>query len=176
MINDEIDRLRLAATTALLSGRRDVIIVSSVSCLYGIGNPEDFDKNVVEIKVGQKIARNVLLRQLVDSLYSRNETELGRGQFRVRGDTIDLYIAYEEIIIRIIFGETKLNPYLPSILQPWRRKTISKAIKSFRQIYLSLRKNARHRLSGKSKSIWDGKWKCFAMKGATLKQTDYMNA
>lgn len=103
MINDEIDRLRLAATTALLSGRRDVIIVSSVSCLYGIGNPEDFDKNVVEIKVGQKIARNVLLRQLVDSLYSRNETELGRGQFRVRGDTIDLYIAYEEIIIRIIF-------------------------------------------------------------------------
>lgn len=103
MINDEIDRLRLAATTALLSGRRDVIIVSSVSCLYGIGNPEDFDKNVVEIKVGQKIARNVLLRQLVDSLYSRNESELGRGQFRVRGDTIDLYIAYEEIIIRIIF-------------------------------------------------------------------------
>ena len=103
MINDEIDRLRLAATTALLSGRRDVIIVSSVSCLYGIGNPEDFDKNVVEIRVGQKIARNVLLRKLVDSLYSRTELELGRGQFRVKGDTVDLYIAYEEIIIRIIF-------------------------------------------------------------------------
>ena len=76
MINDEIDRLRLAATTALLSGRRDVVIVSSVSCLYGIGNPEDFDKNVVEIKVGQKIARNVFLRNLVDSLYSRTEIEL----------------------------------------------------------------------------------------------------
>ena len=103
MVNDEIDRLRLAATTALLSGRRDVIVVSSVSCIYGIGNPADFDKNVVEIKVGQKIARNVFLRSLVDSLYSRNETELGRGQFRVKGDTIDLYIAYEEIIIRIIF-------------------------------------------------------------------------
>lgn len=103
MINDEIDRLRLAATTALLSGRRDVVIVSSVSCLYGIGNPEDFDKNVVEIKVGQKIARNVFLRNLVDSLYSRTEIKLGRGQFRVKGDTVDLYLAYEEIIIRIIF-------------------------------------------------------------------------
>ena len=103
MINDEIDRLRLAATTALLSGRRDVVIVSSVSCLYGIGNPEDFDKNVVEIKVGQKIARNVFLRNLVYSLYSRTEMELGRGQFRVKGDTVDLYLAYEEIIIRIIF-------------------------------------------------------------------------
>ena len=103
MINDEIDRLRLAATTALLSGRRDVVIVSSVSCLYGIGNPEDFDKNVVEIKVGQKIARNVFLRNLVDSPYSRTEMELGRGQFRVKGDTVDLYLAYEEIIIRIIF-------------------------------------------------------------------------
>lgn len=103
MINDEIDRLRLAATTTLLSGRRDVVIVSSVSCLYGIGNPEDFDKNVVEIKVGQKIARNVFLRNLVDSLYSRTEMELGRGQFRVKGDTVDLYLAYEEIIIRIIF-------------------------------------------------------------------------
>lgn len=103
MINDEIDRLRLAATTALLSGRRDVVIVSSVSCLYGIGNPEGFDKNVVEIKVGQKIARNVFLRNLVDSLYSRTEMELGRGQFRVKGDTVDLYLAYEEIIIRIIF-------------------------------------------------------------------------
>lgn len=103
MINDEIDRLRLAATTALLSGRRDVIIVSSVSCLYGIGNPEDFDKNIIEIKVGQKIARNVFLRSLVESLYSRNEMELGRGQFRVKGDTVDLYVAYEEIIIRVIF-------------------------------------------------------------------------
>lgn len=109
MINDEIDRLRLAATTALLSGRRDVVIVSSVSCLYGIGNPEDFDKNVVEIKVGQKIARNVFLRNLVDSLYSRTEMELGRGQFRVKGDTVDLYLAYEEIIIRIIFWGNEIE-------------------------------------------------------------------
>ena len=129
MINDEIDRLRLAATTALLSGQRDVIIVSSVSCLYGIGNPEDFDKNVVEIKVGQQISRNELLRKLVDSLYSRNENELGRGQFRVKGDTIDLYLAYEEIIIRIIFwGDeiesiSALNPetmYVESELEGYK--------------------------------------------------------
>ena len=85
MINDEIDRLRLAATTALLSGRRDVVIVSSVSCLYGIGNPEDFDKNVVEIKVGQKIARNVFLRNLVDSLYSRTEMGWVAGDFVFKG-------------------------------------------------------------------------------------------
>lgn len=121
MINDEIDRLRLAATTALLSGRRDVVIVSSVSCLYGIGNPEDFDKNVVEIKVGQKIARNVFLRNLVDSLYSRTEMELGRGQFRVKGDTVDLYLAYEEIIIRIIFWGDEIESI--SSLNPETKET-----------------------------------------------------
>lgn len=103
MINDEIDRLRLATTTALLSGRRDVIVVSSVSCLYGVGNPADFESNVIEIKVGQKIARNAFLRRLVESLYSRNEIDLGRGQFRVKGDTTDIYLGYEEIIIRVIF-------------------------------------------------------------------------
>ncbi|MBS7410908.1 MAG: excinuclease ABC subunit UvrB, partial [Muribaculaceae bacterium] len=103
MVNNEIDRMRLATTTALLSGRRDIVVVSSVSCIYGMGNPEDFNKNIIEIKVGQRIARNVLLRSFVDSLYSRTETILERGQFRVKGDTIDLYLAYEEIIIRIIF-------------------------------------------------------------------------
>lgn len=103
MINDEIDRLRLATTSALLSGRQDVIVVSSVSCLYGIGNPEDFHSNVIEVKVGQKIARNVFLRQLVDALYSRNEIDLGRGNFRVKGDTVDIRLAYEDIVLRVIF-------------------------------------------------------------------------
>lgn len=103
MINDEIDKLRLATTSALLSGRKDVIVVSSVSCLYGIGNPEDFHSNVIAIKVGQKIARNVFLRRLVDALYSRNEVELSRGTFRVKGDTVDIRLAYEEIILRVIF-------------------------------------------------------------------------
>lgn len=103
MINDEIDKLRLATTSALLSGRNDVIVVSSVSCIYGIGNPADFHSNVIEIKVGQKIARNAFLRQLVDALYSRNEIELSRGTFRVKGDTVDIRLAYEEIVLRIIF-------------------------------------------------------------------------
>lgn len=103
MINDEIDKLRLATVSALLSGRKDVVVVSSVSCLYGIGNPEDFHQSVVEVKVGQKVARNVFLRSLVNSLYSRNEMELGRGNFRVKGDTVDIRLAYEDIIIRVVF-------------------------------------------------------------------------
>ncbi|MDE7126195.1 MAG: excinuclease ABC subunit UvrB, partial [Muribaculaceae bacterium] len=102
-INDEIDRLRLAATSALLSGRRDVIVVSSVSCLYGIGNPDDFHNGAIELKVGQKIARNAFLRQLVGALYSRNEVELSRGTFRVKGDTVDIRLAYEEIVLRVVF-------------------------------------------------------------------------
>ena len=103
MINDEIDRLRLATTSALLSGRRDVIVVSSVSCLYGMGNPEDFNANVININVGQKIARNAFLRQLVSSLYCRNESEQARGSFRVKGDTVDIRLAYEEIVLRVVF-------------------------------------------------------------------------
>lgn len=102
-INEEIDRLRLSATSALLSGRKDVIVVSSVSCLYGIGNPEDFHNNVIDVHVGQHIERNTFLRALVSSLYSRNEIELNRGNFRVKGDTVDIYLAYAEIILRIIF-------------------------------------------------------------------------
>ena len=102
-INEEIDRLRLSTTSALLSGRKDVIVVSSVSCLYGIGNPEDFHSNVINVRVGQNIERNTFLRALVGSLYSRNEIELNRGNFRVKGDTVDIYLAYTEIILRIIF-------------------------------------------------------------------------
>ncbi len=103
MINDEIDKLRLATTSALLSGRKDVIVVSSVSCLYGMGNPEDFDSNVIDIRVGQKIARNKFLRDLVGALYSRNEIDLRRGNFRVKGDTVDIRLAYEEIVLRVTF-------------------------------------------------------------------------
>ena len=103
MINDEIDRLRLATTSALLSGRRDVIVVSSVSCLYGIGNPDEFNANIIPVAVGQKIARNAFLRQLVNALYSRNEVESRRGTFRVKGDTIDIRLAYEDIVLRIVF-------------------------------------------------------------------------
>ena len=102
-INDEIERLRLSTVAALLSGRRDIIIVSSVSCIYGMGNPNDFNENIIEIKCGQNIGRDRFLRTLVDALYSRTETELTRGTFRVKGDTVDLALAYEEINIRVIF-------------------------------------------------------------------------
>lgn len=102
-INEQIDKLRLATTAALLSGRRDVIVVSSVSCIYGMGNPEDFSQSVVKIAVGQKISRNALLRRLVDSLYSRTTAELGRGQFRVKGDTVDILLSFEEIRLRVTF-------------------------------------------------------------------------
>ncbi|MGL5015829.1 MAG: excinuclease ABC subunit UvrB [Bacteroidales bacterium] len=102
-INKEIEKLRLSTTASLLSGRRDVLVVSSVSCLYGIGNPEDFQATAVEIRVGQEIGRNVFLRGLVAGLYSRNDIDLTNGQFRVKGDTVDIYLAYAELILRIIF-------------------------------------------------------------------------
>ena len=102
-INDEIEKLRLKATSSLLSGRRDVIVVSSVSCIYGIGNPEEFAANTTHLHVGQKIVRNKLLRDFVNSLYSRTEVSLERGKFRVKGDTIDIYPAYGDIAYRILF-------------------------------------------------------------------------
>jgi excinuclease ABC subunit B len=102
-INEEIEKLRLSATSALLSGRTDVIVVSSVSCLYGIGNPEDFHSNIVTIERGQKIGRNQFLRKLVDSLYSRNEMDFKRGTFRVRGDTVDVCLPYNDTAYRITF-------------------------------------------------------------------------
>ena len=102
-INDEIEKLRISTTSSLLSGRQDVIVVSSVSCLYGIGNPEDFHSNVISLKTGQTFARNQFLRKLVASLYSRNEVELNRGNFRVKGDTVDIFLAYTDFMVRVIF-------------------------------------------------------------------------
>ncbi len=108
-INQEIEKLRLSTTSSLLSGRRDVIVVSSVSCLYGIGNPEDFTSNLIEIRRGQKLVRNVFLRSLVDSLYSRNEIELNRGNFRVKGETVDIFPAYADYIIRVVFWGDEID-------------------------------------------------------------------
>lgn len=108
-INDEIDKLRLAATSALLSGRKDVVVVSSVSCIYGMGNPADFYNNVIEIERGRMLDRNVLLRRLVDSLYVRNDVELNRGCFRVKGDTVDVYLAYSDNLLRISFWGDEID-------------------------------------------------------------------
>jgi len=102
-INDEIEKLRLSSSSSLLSGRRDVIVISSVSCLYGIGNPADFHSNTIAIKRGMSISRNKLLYALVDSLYSRNEADFKRGTFRVKGDTVDIYPAYSDTAVKVIF-------------------------------------------------------------------------
>lgn len=102
-INDEIEKLRLSATSALLSGRRDVIVVASVSCIYGIGNPDEFGKNVIRLQEGDRIPRNQLLFKLVDILYSRTNNDLSHGTFRVKGDTVDVFVAYADFAYRIFF-------------------------------------------------------------------------
>ena len=108
-INDEIEKLRLHTTSSLLSGRRDVIVVSSVSCLYGIGNPDDFYSNSISVKVGENVGRNQLLRRLVDALYSRNEVDFSRGTFRVKGDTVDVYLAYGDAAYRLLFWGDEID-------------------------------------------------------------------
>ncbi|ADY35373.1 UvrABC system protein B [Phocaeicola salanitronis DSM 18170] len=108
-INGEIDKLRLAATSALLSGRNDVVVISSISCIYGMGNPADFYNNVIEIKKGKKLDRNVFLRKLVDSLYVRNDLELNRGNFRVKGDTVDIFLAYTDSALRVMFWDDEID-------------------------------------------------------------------
>ncbi|MBR2196197.1 MAG: excinuclease ABC subunit UvrB [Salinivirgaceae bacterium] len=108
-INDEIEKLRLHTTSSLLSGRRDVIVVSSVSCLYGIGNPDDFYSNSISVKVGENVGRNQLLRRLVDALYSRNEVDFSRGTFRVKGDTVDVYLAYGDSAYRLMFWGDEID-------------------------------------------------------------------
>lgn len=108
-INDEIEKLRLSTSSALLSGRKDIIVVSSVSCIYGIGNPENFKDSVISLEKGQLIGRNVLLRLFVDSLYSRNEIEFARGTFRVKGETIDIFPAYADIAYKILFWDDEIE-------------------------------------------------------------------
>ena len=108
-INDEIDRLRLSATAALLSGRNDVVIVSSVSCLYGIGNPDDFTQNCITLKAGQRYSRQDLMYQLVNAQYIRNDIELNRGNFRVKGETIDICLSYTDYIVRVVFWDDEID-------------------------------------------------------------------
>lgn len=108
-INEEIDRLRLRAVSSLMSGRKDVIVVSSVSCIYGMGSPISLNENIIEIHCGQIIDRNALLRKLVGALYVRNDIELKRGNFRVKGDTIDIAIAYSEVILRVSFWDDEID-------------------------------------------------------------------
>ena len=108
-INEDIDKLRLAATSALLSGRKDVVVVSSVSCIYGMGNPSAFYENVIELKVGAQVSLNVLLRKLVSSLYTRNDVAPKAGNFRVKGDTVDIYLAYADELLRVSFWGDEID-------------------------------------------------------------------
>ncbi len=108
-INEDIDKLRLAATSALLSGRKDVVVVSSVSCIYGMGNPSAFYENVIELKVGRQLSLNELLRRLVASLYSRNDVAPSAGNFRVKGDSVDIYLAYADDIIRVTYWGDEID-------------------------------------------------------------------
>ena len=108
-INAEIEKLRLSTTSALLSGRRDVVVISSVSCLYGIGNPEDFHDTAIAVECGKRLLRDDLLRRLVDGLYTRNELDLNRGNFRTKGDTVDVFLAYTDYILRIVFWDDEVE-------------------------------------------------------------------
>ena len=127
-INSEIEKLRLSTTSSLLSGRKDVIVVSSVSCLFGIGNPDDFHSNTINLKQGQKISRNVFLRQLVDSMYSRNEMEFNRSNFRVSGDTVDVFLAYSDFAYRISFWGDEIEEM--EAIDPFTGKTMQKLEKA----------------------------------------------
>lgn len=121
-INDELEKLRLSTTSALLSGRRDVIVVSSVSCIYGIGNPNEFAKSVMPIHVGQTIPRNKFLLRLVENLYSRSVNDFTRGQFRVKGDTIDIYLAYADYALRVEFWGDEIEKI--STIDPLNNSTL----------------------------------------------------
>ncbi len=129
-INDEIDKLRLSATSSLLSGRRDVIVVSSVSCIYGIGNPNSFGENMIEIEQGQVISRNKLLHQFVEALYSRAGHSFDRGTFRVNGDTVDIFLAYGDMGFRITFWGDEIesiesiDPHNNQVIEPYQKATI----------------------------------------------------
>jgi excinuclease ABC subunit B len=162
-INDEIEKLRLSATSSLLSGRRDVIVVSSVSCLYGIGNPDDFYSNTIQISRGETISRNVFLRTLVDSLYSRNQVDFKRGTFRVNGDTVDIYLAYADFAYRIVFWGDEIeeiesiDPINGNIIEEHEQVTIFPA-----NIFMT----AKYRMKQAIEEIQDD----------LVKQIDYFNS
>ena len=116
-INDEIEKLRLSATSALLSGRKDVIVVASVSCIYGIGNPKEFEQSIISLEVGQIISRNKFLFKLVENQYQRTEADFNRGTFKVLGDTIDIYLAYTDYALKIEFWGNEIEAISSLILK-----------------------------------------------------------
>ena len=147
-INEEIDRLRLSTVTSLMSGRRDVIVVSSVSCLYGMGNPQDIEANSITLKVGQQLGRDEFLRRLVDALYSRNEVDLRMGNFRVKGDTVDVHLAEESLILRVIFWGNEVESL--QLLDPLTQMPTGQPMDTFRifpcNIFVTTKERLAHAL------------------------------
>ncbi|MBQ0120049.1 MAG: excinuclease ABC subunit UvrB [Bacteroidales bacterium] len=144
-INDEIERLRLATVTSLLSGRRDIVVVSSVSCLYGMGNPEDLNANAMTISVGDNLGRDELLRNLVNALYSRNDIDMKMGNFRVKGDTVDIYLSNEDFMLRVIFWGNEIESL--EILDPLSM-LVKETVQSFRIFPATLFATTKERLAG----------------------------
>ena len=143
-INDEIERLRLATVTSLLSGRRDIVVVSSVSCLYGMGNPEDLNANAMTLSVGDNIGRDELLRKLVNALYSRNDIDMKMGNFRVKGDTVDIYLSNEDFMLRVIFWGNEIESL--EILDPITQ-FVKETVQSFRIFPATLFATTKERLA-----------------------------
>ncbi len=143
-INEEIERLRLATVTALLSGRRDIVVVSSVSCLYGMGNPEDLNANAITLNVGDNLSRDELLRRLVDALYSRNDIDMRMGNFRVKGDTVDIYLSDEDIMLRVVFWGNEVESL--EVLDPLTQM-VKESVESFRVFPATLFATTKERLA-----------------------------
>ena len=148
-INEEIDRLRLSAVSSLLSGRKDVVVVSSVSCIYGMGGPVEMAKSVISIKRGQKLDRNVFLRSLVNALYVRNDLELKRGNFRVRGDTVDVFMAYSDNVLRVSFWDDEVDAIeeMDSVMKDEFSLTFQKIQKEFSEVFKELFKGGKATLT-----------------------------
>ena len=162
-INDEIEKLRLSATSSLLSGRCDVVVVSSVSCLYGIGNPDDFEANTITLSRGQLLSRNKLLYMLVDALYSRNEVEFKRGVFRVKGDTVDIHLAYADYAYRVVFWGDEIEKI--ETFEPLGGRTIDEP--DVVQVYpANIFVTTKDRMHSAIRAIQDD----------MMKQVDYFNA
>lgn len=143
-INEEIERLRLATVTSLLSGRRDIVVISSVSCLYGMGNPEDLNENALTLSVGDNIGRDALLRRLVDALYSRNDIDMRMGNFRVKGDTVDIYLSNEDFMLRVVFWGDEIESL--SILDPLTQ-LVKETVNSFKVFPATLFAATKERLA-----------------------------
>jgi len=144
-INEEIERLRLATVTSLLSGRRDIVVVSSVSCLYGMGNPEDLNANALTVSVGDNIGRDALLRKLVDALYSRNDIDMRMGNFRVKGDTVDIYLSNEDFMLRVVFWGNEIESL--EVMDPITQ-FVKETVQSFKIFPATLFATTKERLTG----------------------------